>query len=276
MKRIRHYIFEIALIAAVIVISVAGFWNIYFGTEADPQPHHHLHFATVFIWMGLLLAQLVLIVRRSYQMHRKVGLAVLIAGPLLVATTAMLAVRSAHKGVVSGEGDFMIIQNTMATLELGLLIFLAFLLKNRRKLHGSLLLSTTILFMGIALFFALTSFVPPFRTESFDPTFDGFRLAGNAGQITCLTVGFLFFIRDPKNGWPFLAAGFCFPFNDAIYSLLTSLGLIDPLTEIVGSTSQPLTFVATFALLFFLLAATALPRRARISGSPVGVVTPPA
>ena len=184
MKRIRHYIFEIALIAAVIVISIAGFWNIYFGAEADPQPHHHLHFATAFIWMGLLLAQLILIVRRSYQMHRKVGLAVLIAGPLLVATTAMLAVRSAHKGMVSGEGDFMIIQNTMATLELGLLIFLAFLLKNRRKLHGSLLLSTTILFMGIALFFALTSFVPPFRTESFDPTFDGFRLAGNAGQIT--------------------------------------------------------------------------------------------
>lgn len=276
MKRNRHYIFEIALIAVVIVISVAGFWNIYFGTEADPQPHHHLHFATVFIWMGLLLTQLILIVRRSYQMHRKVGLAVLIAGPLLVATTAMLAVRSAHKGVVSGEGDFMIIQNTMATLELGLLIFLAFLLKNRRKLHGSLLLSTTILFMGIALFFALTSFVPPFRTESFDPTFDGFRLAGNAGQITCLTVGFLFFIRDPKNGWPFLAAGFCFPFNDAIYSLLTSLGLIDPLTEIVGSMSQTLAFITTFALLFSLLAATALPRRATISGSPVGVGSPTA
>lgn len=276
MKRIRHYIFEIALIAAVIVISIAGFWNIYFGTEADPQPHHHLHFATVFIWMGLLLAQLILIVGRSYQMHRKVGLAVLIAGPLLVATTAMLAVRSAHKGVVSGEGDFMIIQNTMATLELGLLIFLAFLLKNRRKLHGSLLLSTTIVFMGIALFFALTSFVPPFRTGSFDPTFAGFKLAGIAGQVTCLAVGLLFFIRDPRNGWPFLAAGFCFPLNDAIYSLLTSLGLIDPLTEIIGSMSQPLTFIATFALLFSLLGGTALPRRARISGSPVGVVTPAA
>lgn len=276
MKRVRNYIFEIALLAAVILISVAGFWNIYFGADADPQPHHHLHLATVFIWMGLLLAQLILIVRRSYQKHRKIGLAVLVAGPLLVATTAMLAVRSAHKGVVSGEGDFMIIQNTMATLELGLLIFLAFLLKNRRKLHGSLLLSTTILFMGIALLFALTSFVPPFRAGSFDPTFDGFRIAGIAGQVTCLSVGLLFFIRDPRNGWPFLAAGFCFPFNDAIYSLLTSLGLIDPLTKLVGSMSQPLTFIASFAILFSLLAATALPRRAKISGGPVGVVTPAA
>lgn len=226
--------------------------------------------------MGLLLAQLILIVTRDYQMHRKVGLAVLIAAPLLVATTATLAVRSAHKGVVSGEGDFMIVQNTMATLELGLLIFLAFLLKNRRKLHGSLLLSTTILFIGIALFFALTSFVPPFRAGSFDPTLDGFRLAGTAGQVTCLAIGFLFFIRDPKNGWPFLAAGFCFPFNDAIHSLLTGLGLIGALTEIVGSMSQTLTFAATFALVFSLLAATALPRGARAPGSPVRVARPTA
>ena len=282
MKQFRHYIFEIALIAAAILISVLGFWNIYFGAEADPQPHHYLHFATVFIWMGLLLAQLILIVRRSYQMHRKVGLAVLVAGPLLVATTAMLAVRSAHKGVVSGEGDFMIVQNVLTTVELGLLIFLAFLLKNRRKLHGSLLLSTTILFIGIALFFALTSFVPPFMIDGpafgieGPETFDRFQMAGTAGQVTCFVVGVLFFIRDPRNAWPFLAVGVCFPLNGAIYSQLMSLGLIDPLTEMVGSTSQTLTFVATFAFLFSLLVATALPRRDRISRDPVGTVRPAA
>lgn len=259
MKRVRHYLPEIALLAAVILISVAGFWNIFFKPGADPQPHHFLHFATAFTWMGLLAAQLVLIVKRSFQAHRKFGLAVLVAGPLLVATSAMLAVRSAHKGLVSGEGDFMIVQNVMGTLELGLLIFLAFLLKKRRKLHGALLLGTAILFIGIALFFALTSFVPPFRAGAFDPTFNGFRLAGIAGQVTCLAVGLLFFLRDPKNGWPFLAAGFCFPLNDALHSTLASLGLIDPLTALVGSMNQAMTFIAAFALLFSLLAVTALP-----------------
>lgn len=259
MKSVGRYRPEIGLVAAVMLISVLGFWNIYFGADAAPQPHHHLHIATVLIWLGLLLAQLILIAGRSYKMHRKVGLAVLVAGPLLVATTAMLAVRSAHKGVVSGDGDFMIIQNTMTTIVLGLLIFLAFLLKNRRKLHGALLLSTAILFIGIALFFALTSFVPPFRTDDPFETFYKFQLAGAAAQATCLAVGFLFFIRDPRNGWPFLVPGFCFPLNNAIHSLLTSLGLIDPLTKIVGSPSQSLTFAATFALLLSLLAATALP-----------------
>src|SRR5688500_789030 len=104
MARVRRYIPEFGLIAAVALISVLGFWDIYFGAESAAQPHHHLHLATDFIWLGLLLIQLTLIARGSYASHRKVGLAVLVAAPVLVATTAMLSVHSAHKGVVSGEG----------------------------------------------------------------------------------------------------------------------------------------------------------------------------
>ena len=258
MKRANHYRLEFGLLAAVMLIMVLGFWDIYFGAAADAQPHHHLHITTVFIWIGLLLTQLTLMARGDRQQHRKVGLAVLVTAPLLVATTAMLSVHSARKGLVSGEGDFLIVQNIMGTLELGLLIFLAFLLKNRRKLHGSLLLSTTILFMGIALFFVMISFVPQFRIEG-PETFYRFQLAAITGQVICVAVGLLFFIRDKRNGWPFLVPGLGFFLNEAIRSLLTSFGLIDPLTEFVGSMSQPLTFVATFVMMFSLLATTALP-----------------
>lgn len=38
-------------------------------------------------------------------------------------------------------------------------------MSDHRKLHGSLLLSTTILFMGIALFLVLISLVPQFKTK---------------------------------------------------------------------------------------------------------------
>jgi hypothetical protein len=258
MQAVNRYRFEYLLIMAAMLISVLGFWDIYVGRGADPQPHHHLHLATAFVWMGLLLAQLTLIARGSYARHRKVGLAVLAVAPLLVATTAMLSVHSAHKGLTSGEGDFLIVQNVMVTLELGLFVVLAFWLKNRRKLHASLLLSTTILFMGIALFFALISFVPQFKIEG-PETFYRFQTAAMTGQIICLAVGLLFFIRSMRNGWPFLLAAFCFPLNEAIRSVLASFGLIDPLTEMVGSMSQPLTFVAIFALLFSLLAATTIP-----------------
>lgn len=258
MKGVRQYFFEYLLIAIVMLISVLGFWDIYFGADSDPQPHHHLHVATAFIWMGLLLFQLTLIGRGSYPTHRKVGLAVLVAGPLLVAMTAMLSVHSAHKGLVSGDGDFLIVQNVMGTIELGLLILLAFVLKKRRKLHGSFLLSTTILFMGIALFFALISFVPQFKIEG-PETFYRFQTAAMTGQAICLAVGFLFFVKDWRNGWPYLLAALCFVLNELIRSTLASFDLIDPLTEFIGSMSQPLTFIGSFALMLSVLVATALP-----------------
>jgi hypothetical protein len=259
MKRIRQYTLESWLIVTAMLVSVMGFWSIYFESDADPQPHHHLHLVTTFIWMGLLLTQLRLIANGSRANHRKLGLAVLFFAPLLVATTAMLSVRSAHAGIVSGEGDFLIIQNVGVTLELAVFIFLAFLFKERRQLHGALLISTSILFMGIALFFALISFVPQYRIEG-PETFYRFQTAAMTGQIICLVIGFLFVFRDWRNGWPYLLAGVCFLLNGAILSLLTRADLIDPLTRLVGSMSQPITFVASFALILSLLMVTVKPR----------------
>ena len=262
MKAVNQHLFEYLLIAAVMLISLLGFWDVYVGPESDPQPHHHLHVATTFMWMCLLLFQLTMIGRGRYEAHRKIGLIVLIVGPLLVATTAMLSVHSAHRGLVSGEGDALIVQNVMGTLELGLLIFLAFLLKRRRKLHGAFLLSTAILFMGVALFFALLSFVPQFRIEG-PETFYRFQTAAMTGQAICFFVGLLFFIKDFRSGWPFLLAALSFPLNEVIRTSLTRADLIDPLTEFVGSMSKPLTFIVSFTLLLSLLAATALPSERR-------------
>lgn len=266
MKRVRRYVPEFGLIAIVMVVSVLGFWNIFFGAPAEAQPHHYLHLATAFLWLWLLLAQLVLLARQNRVAHRKLGLIVLVVAPVLVATTAMLSVHSAARALAAGEDDFLIVQNVMVTLELGFLICLAFALKHRRQLHGSLLLSTTLLFLGIALFFALTSFYPPLRIEG-PETFYRFQLAGMAGQAICIGLGFLFFVRDWRNNWPFLVAGACFLLNQGIRSLLVDAGLIDPLTVLVGGMNEPLTFVATFLLVLALLAAKVLPdtRRAQLA-----------
>lgn len=258
MKSARQSVVEYLLIATVALVSVLGFWDIYFGADAAPQPHHHLHIATAFLWLGLLVFQLTLIGKGSTATHRNVGLVVLGVAPLLVATTAMLSVHSAHRGVVSGEGDFLIVQNVMGTLELGLLIFLAFALRKNRKLHASFLLSTTILFLGIALFFALISFAPPFRIEG-PETFYRFGTAAMTGQAICLVVGLFFFIRDWRHGWPFLLAAVFFGVNEVIKTLLTRFDLMDAVTAFVGSLSQPMTFIASFIAVLALLAATGLP-----------------
>lgn len=257
MKNPRQYLFEYAFLAIVILLAITGFWDIYFGKEANPDPYQHMHLAINLTWLFLLLFQLSLVGKGSYQQHRKVGVAVLVMGPLLFASTALLSVHSANKGLVSGEGDFLIVQNVMCTLELGFFILLAFLLRKRRKLHGYLLLSTAVLFMGIALFFSLISFVPAFRIEG-PETFYRFQTAAITGQAICLGVGLIFLIKDFRNAWPMMLAGLFFLLNEAIRSFLTKQDLIHPLTEFVGSMNQALTFVGSFIVMLAVLAATGI------------------
>lgn len=272
MRITGKYLPEYLLIATVALVSVLGFWDIYFAAGAVPQPHHHLHLITTFMWLMLLGFQLSLIGRAKYETHRTVGLLVLLAGPVLVATTAMLSVHSAHKGVISGEGDALIVQNVMGTIELGLLILFAFIVRLNRKLHASFLLSTTVLFLGIASFFALLSFVPQFKIEG-PETFYRFQSAGITGQLICLIVALIFFLKDFRNGWPFLLAGLSFILNEVIRSWLAGEDLIQPLTEFVGSMNTTMTFIGTFVVLSFALAATGLKMPGRGGrGGPAGQV----
>lgn len=249
---------EFGLIAVTAVVSILGFWELFFGRDAAPQPHHFLHLATALLWLAVVGVQLRFIAGRDFASHRRFGLVLLLAAPLVVATTAMLSVHSAAKGLASGHGDRLIIQNVMVTLELALFLLLAFVLKRRRALHGALLVSTSILFLGIALFFALISFVPMFRIEG-PETFYRFGQVAMTGQGLCLAIGLLFFLRDRKHGWPFLMAGACFTLNEGIKWLLTSQGLIDPLTQVVGTQSRSITFVTTFLALALVLAAMVIP-----------------
>ncbi len=255
MKGLRPYLLEYLLITVTALVSVLGFWEIYFGEDAAPNPFHHLHVVTNAIWLGLLLYQLNLIINKRIGDHRRVGLAVLGLAPLLVASTALLSVRSAHKGIVSGEGDFLIIQNVGVTLEVAVLILLGFVLRKRRKLHAAFLMSTCIMFMGIALFFTLISFVPQFRIEG-PETFYRFGTAAMTGQAICLVVALIFLIKDYRNNWPLMLAAVFFLLNEVVRATLEKNELIGPLTAFVGSMNQPLTFVGSFVLLLGLLAAT--------------------
>ena len=74
-------------------------------------------------------------------------------------------------------------------------------------------------------------------------------------------VGLLFVIRDWRNGWPVLLAAAFFSINELIKVVLTKNGLIDPLTRLVGSMDQSMTFAGSFIVLFALLAATGVHKR---------------
>jgi hypothetical protein len=260
MENFKKYIFEYLLLLIVILLSIAGFWNIYFGVDANPTPYQNFHVITIFIWLFLLVYQLSLIGTKKQLLHRKVGLSILFFGPLLVAATALLSVHSAHKGMVSGQGDILIVQNVMGTLELGFVILLAFILKKRRKLHGAFLLSTAVLFMGIALFFTLLSFFPQFKIEG-PETFYRFATAAATARYICLFIGLLFFLKDRTTGWAILLVSSFFTLNEYINTLLIKHSFIQPLTEFVGSFNELITFLGSFIVLLILLTFTVIPNK---------------
>jgi hypothetical protein len=257
-------LFERLLVATATLMCVAGFWSLYFGPGSGATAYHHLHVVTNFLWLALLLVQIALIRRGQSRHHRQVGLLVLLAAPLLVASTMLLSVESARKALATGRDDVMIVQNVMGTLELASLIVLAFFLRRQRRLHGALLTSTALLFLGIAIFFTLIAWVPGYRIEGPD-TFYRFGKALTTVQYACLAIGIAFFVKDRKHNWPYLLVGGSTLFNELVKSVLTHYALIDPLTVFIGSIGQGLAFVGAFCVMGLLLAASGTLKSPRIA-----------
>jgi hypothetical protein len=250
MKNIKKYFLEYVLIITTILLTISGFWNIFFGADAKPNSYQTIHLIINLSWLFLMLYQLSLIGNKQAIKHRRVGLSILFFGPLLVAQAVVLALHSAHKRLGSAEGDFMIVQNASAPLEIGLIILLAFILKKRRKIHGAFLIGTVVFMFGISIFFLLPAVAPEWIAY---------------GMYITLFVGLLFFLKDRKNGWPTLLSSSFFFINDFIFSVLNKHNLIRPLTDFVGSRHQPTTFIVSFIVFLFLLIATGITKKKRVA-----------
>ena len=262
----RPYAVETGFLAAALAVGVAGFWDLYLGPDADPEPHHHLHAITSLGWLGLLLAQLRLVASARVAWHRRLGLSVLVAGPLVVASLALLTVHSAAEGLASGEGDTLIVQNVAVTAEVGVLLVLAFAALRRPRLHGATLLSTALFFFGIALFFALLSFAPPFRIEG-PETFYRFGTAALAAQGVTVAVAVGLFLNDRRYGRPYLLVAGLFVANGLAAAALGPTGGADALTRLVGGLSPGVAVGVTFVAVLGALLVVGI-RRPRRSAVP--------
>jgi hypothetical protein len=123
----------------VIALSLAGFSSIALDEQVEFTAYHGLHSITSLAWLSLLLSQLVLIRRHRFERHRALGASIFFAGPVLVASLTLLTVHSAIRDAAAGREDMLVVQNVTFTLQVALLVFLAFILRRNRNVHGSLL-----------------------------------------------------------------------------------------------------------------------------------------
>jgi hypothetical protein len=247
MMRQKHTT-EFGFLVTVIAVSLIGFSSLWLGENTKLTPYHYLHISTSLAWLLLLLSQLVLIRQHRFQRHRAIGMSIFIAGPLLVASLTLLSVHSAAKEAVAGQADNLLVQNVMTTAEIALLVFLAFVLRRNRKVHASFLMSTTLLFMGIALFFTFISYVPRFKIEG-PETFSRFAEAGQTISMLILVLGLLFFLKNWRTGWPWIIAGSFFTLNGFLQVYLDNTGRTKSLTQVVASIGRAPAF--TLSLLIF-------------------------
>ena len=250
----QKHTLEFVFLLMVIAVSVVGFSSLALGENPELTPYHYLHISVVFAWLLLLLSQLVLIRQHSVGRHRAIGKSIFIAGPLLVSSLMLLSVHSAAKESGEGKGDDLLVQNVGTTLEIAGLVFLAFVVRRNRKLHESFLMSTTLQFMGIALFFTFISYVPRFKIEG-PETFSRFANAGQTISIIIILLGLVFFLKKWRTGWPWMIAGLCFSLNGFLQAYLDSTGRTESLTHLVSSVGRVPAFVLSFlifgALLWF-------------------------
>jgi hypothetical protein len=248
----QNHTLEFVFLLMVIGLSLVGFSSLTLGENSGITPYHYLHITTVLAWLLLMLSQLVLIRQPSFRRHRAMGKSIFFAGPLLVASSMLLAVHSAAKEAVEGKADDLLVQNVGTTIEIALLVFLAFLLRRNRKLHESFLMSSTLAFMGIALFFTFISYVPRFRIEG-PETFSRFAEAGQAISIIVVLIGLLFFLKDWRTGWPWMVAGLFFSLNGLLQVYLDSTGQTESLTQLVASVGRARAFALTLLIFGILL-----------------------
>ena len=270
MQRYRPYAVEIAFVLATMVAGVLGFWSIYLGPRAAPEPHHHFHVVTTFGWMGLLLAQMLLLAHGQARLHRRVGLAVLAAGPLLVGSAAFLTVHSAQSAIASGQPDFLIIQNIVGTVWLGLILMLAFAFRRQRKVHGAFMTSTLLIFLGPAVFFALLAFATAYRIEG-PETYYRFQTAGEMSLNINLALAMLMFVKDWRTGWPYLFTVASGPLAVGLQSYLASIDRLDNVTAAVAAPNKSAILALVLVLVGLLLARSVFPVGGRKASPAAGV-----
>lgn len=258
----QKYSLEFVFLLMVIAVSLVGFSSLWADESAKLTPYHGLHIVTSVAWLFLLLYQLVLTRQQQFRRHRAVGKLIFVAGPLLVASLTLLSVNSAAKEAAVGEGDSLLVQNFVTSMQVALLIFLAFALRRNREVHASFLMSTSLLFMGIALFFTFISYVPGYKVEG-PETFYRFAKAGQTISIVALIVGIVFFLKSWRTGWPWLISGSFLTLNGLLQVYLDKTDQTKALTQLVASIGRGPSFFVSLIVFGILLRLVWNPNAAR-------------
>lgn len=245
---------DFVFILTVILVAILGFWDIYFSRLSEANFSQHLHAITSFFWLLLILLQRYFIQSKQRTLHKNIGLSIFFIAPAIFASVVLLVIHSAHKTAVKSLPDDFLVRNATSAIVFGLIVFLAFLLRKNRNLHGTLIMSSTLFFLGIGLIFAGFGFISMFNPAK--PDFgETIGILILAVVVILLIVSILMYIKDKPNGWPWLFTTGLFVLLTIIVSpMLEGTNFLLSATLYIGSIDYTAGFIVAYLLMSALMA----------------------
>ena len=145
-----HYLF-----IAVLLMAIAGFWKTYFGkipTFDGVSGLMHFHAVMVLAWLGILIAQPILILNKKVEMHRLVGKISYIVVPILLLSIILLMRLSFIKNTLPANPDIDLRLVGVADLTFFVPCYLlAIFFGKNTKYHARFMVLTVLPFINPAL-----------------------------------------------------------------------------------------------------------------------------
>ena len=145
-----HYLF-----IAVLLMAIAGFWKTYFGkipTFDGVSGLMHFHVVMVLAWLGILIAQPMLILNKKVEMHRLVGKISYIVVPILLLSIILLMRLAFIKNTLPTNPDIDLRLVGVADLTFFIPCYLlAIYFRKNTKYHARFMVMTVLPFINPAL-----------------------------------------------------------------------------------------------------------------------------
>ena len=151
-----------ALVTGLLALSFLAFWIPYYSQLSTASRHIHFHVATTLIWMGLLIAQPLIMRAGHHSLHRALGKTTYLLVPLLVAASVMTSnFRMSQPGVLDQPGMLQLLVLHIASPILFAGFYLAALARRREPaVHARWMLATAFLLIDPVVARVLGFYLP--------------------------------------------------------------------------------------------------------------------
>lgn len=226
-------------ILALLILTVIGFWESYFGDLMEASVADHLHGITATCWIVLMAAQSWLIHHGNPAQHRSWGKALFIIVPLMTGAFALVTLVGALKSV-AGHPFYQEIGQALLTVDVLLLlvtpalVFLALKVRRNVHLHSALMFSTLTGLMPPALSRLFANYVPALSINSLDELYK-FKTSLQISVAISIIIALILYFRHRKHGWPWLLSAGISVLSYVLFATLGQTTIWNAVVKVLAS-----------------------------------------